>query len=63
LSWAIMAVGGGYLIPMLGYRAVFALGALLSGAGACLFWAGFLRRPRLIPPPTLQVAAEPTPVA
>ncbi len=61
LSWAIMAVGGGYLIPLLGYRAVFALGALLSGAGACLFWAGFLRRPRRIPPPTLQVADEPTP--
>jgi predicted MFS family arabinose efflux permease len=61
LSWAIMAVGGGSLIPLLGYRAVFALGALISGAGACLFWAGFLRpRRRLTQPPALQVADEPT---
>ena len=61
LSWAIMAVGGGSLIPLLGYRVVFALGALISGAGACLFWAGILRpRRRLTQPPALQVADEPT---
>lgn len=59
LSWALMAIGGGYLIPVLGYRAVFAIGAMLSGAGACLFWVGFMRgRPRLTQPPAMQVAGE-----
>ncbi len=60
VSWVVMAVGGGYLIPLLGYRSLFAVGAALSAAGACLFWTGFMRRwPRRAPPPAMQVATRP----
>ena len=45
LSWATMSLGGGYLIAVLGYPSVFAGGALLTFAGALLFWAYF-RIPR-----------------
>jgi MFS family permease len=45
LSWSIMSLGGGYVIGALGYASLFAGGALLSAAGAALFWVCF-RAPR-----------------
>jgi MFS family permease len=46
LSWSAIALGGGYIITTLGYRNLFLIGAGLTAAGALLFWAYFLRRPR-----------------
>ncbi|MDQ3248715.1 MAG: MFS transporter [Chloroflexota bacterium] len=45
ISWSVMAFGGGYLIALVGYRALFLSGALLTALGALLFWAYF-RTPR-----------------
>jgi len=45
LSWAIVALGGGYLIVRLGYPSLFLASAGLSAAGALLFWSYF-RQPR-----------------
>lgn len=45
ISWAAMGLGGGYLIPLVGYPPLFGLGALLTIVGALLFWALF-RKPR-----------------
>lgn len=45
LSWGLVALGGGYMIPALGYRCFFLMGAGLSAAGALLFW-GYFRTPR-----------------
>jgi MFS family permease len=39
LSWAGMALGGGYMVAGLGYQTLFTLGASLSAAGALLFFA------------------------
>ncbi|MCL5999480.1 MAG: MFS transporter, partial [Chloroflexi bacterium] len=41
LSWAIMGLGGGYIITALGYPFLFGTGALLTAAGALVFWAYF----------------------
>ncbi|MCL4504559.1 MAG: MFS transporter, partial [Chloroflexi bacterium] len=41
LSWAVMSLGGGYVITALGYPSMFGAGALLTVAGAVLFWAYF----------------------
>lgn len=38
LSFAIMALGGGYIATFLSFRELFLLGALLSGAGTLLYW-------------------------
>ena len=37
LSYAVVALAGGYLVPAYGYRAVFALSAVAVVAGALLF--------------------------
>jgi predicted MFS family arabinose efflux permease len=46
LSFAAMALGGGYTITALGYSSLFLMGAGLTAAGAVLFWACFLLKPR-----------------
>jgi MFS family permease len=43
LSFAAMALGGGYAITVLGYSSLFLIGAGLTAAGAVVFWACFLR--------------------
>jgi len=43
VSWAATAYGGGYLIQTMGYRGVFLIGAVLTLAGASLFWFRFCR--------------------
>ena len=45
LGAAAMAMGGGYVIPSLGYRSMYLIGAGLIAAGALVFWA-FFRVPR-----------------
>ncbi|HEY65439.1 MAG TPA: MFS transporter [Caldilineae bacterium] len=40
---ALASIGGGYLIPILGYRGLFLFGASLSTLGAMLFWICFCR--------------------
>ena len=45
LSYAAVAVAGGYLIPVYGYSAVFSLSAVVVAAGALLFQLYF-RKPR-----------------
>ena len=45
LGYALMALGGGYLIVWLGYRGLFLTGAGLAAAGAVMF-AGYFRVPR-----------------
>ncbi|NOZ28119.1 MAG: MFS transporter [Chloroflexi bacterium] len=42
---ALAAIGGGYLVPMLGCRGLFLVGMALSTLGAVIFWAYF-RVPR-----------------
>ena len=46
VSMSGLALGGGYAITALGYRSPFLIAAVLSAAGALLFWACFLRGPR-----------------
>jgi hypothetical protein len=41
LSISAMALGGGYLIPALGYTGLFLTGAGCTVAGAVLFWVCF----------------------
>lgn len=43
LSWALLSLGGGYLITFTGYRELFLLGALLSAAGATFFGLFFAK--------------------
>jgi len=38
ISFALMALGGGYIITLSGFRDLFLLGALLTGLGTFLFW-------------------------
>jgi predicted MFS family arabinose efflux permease len=45
LSFAMMAFGGGYLISLVGYPALFLTGAGLSALGTLILWV-YLRRPR-----------------
>ena len=45
LSWAIMGIAGGYIIATRGYPSLFVTGALVTAAGAVLFWSYF-RVPR-----------------
>ena len=45
LGAAAMAMGGGHVIPTLGYRSLYLIGAGLIAAGALVFWAYF-RVPR-----------------
>ena len=45
LSWAVMSLIGGYAIESLGYRNVFAIGALITLAGALVF-GFYFRVPR-----------------
>jgi MFS family permease len=45
LSSSATALGGGYIIAALGFRSLFLLCAVLTAAGALLFWAYF-REPR-----------------
>jgi MFS family permease len=37
LSWGLMALSGGYLVELVGYRGMFLTGAALTAAGATLF--------------------------
>ncbi|MAS38289.1 MAG: hypothetical protein CL610_30105 [Anaerolineaceae bacterium] len=37
-SFALMALGGGYLATLAGFRELFLLGAVLSGLGTLVFW-------------------------
>ena len=46
VSFAVMAMGGGYAMTALGYRSPFLIAAFVVAAGALLFWAFFLRTPR-----------------
>jgi MFS family permease len=45
LGFASMALGGGYIVPVLGYRGLFLISAGLVTASALLFWLYF-RTPR-----------------
>jgi Na+/melibiose symporter-like transporter len=45
LSISVMALGGGYAIASLGYRALFLTGASLTAVGALIFWL-YARVPR-----------------
>ncbi len=45
LSFAAIALGGGYLVPLLGYRSLFLLAAALLVLGGLIF-AAYFRRPR-----------------
>jgi predicted MFS family arabinose efflux permease len=45
LSISVMALGGGYAIASLGYRALFLAGASLTAIGALIFWL-YARAPR-----------------
>jgi predicted MFS family arabinose efflux permease len=38
VSWAIVGLGGGAVIPALGYRGLFLVSAAITLAGAALFW-------------------------
>jgi predicted MFS family arabinose efflux permease len=38
ISFALMALGGGYVITLSGFRELFLLGALITGLGTFLFW-------------------------
>ena len=53
LSWSVMALGGGYLIPVLGYRTLFAAGAAITATGATLFWLGYGRHAQRSPKPLI----------
>jgi len=44
-GWAAMAYGGGYIIRLAGYHALFLVGAALIACGALLFW-GYSHTPR-----------------
>ena len=56
-SFAVMALGGGYIATLLSFRHLFFLGSLLSGLGTIIFWLHLhkvrptlrLRSPRLKP--------------
>jgi hypothetical protein len=37
-SFALMALAGGYLVTLAGFRELFLLGSLLSGLGTFVFW-------------------------
>lgn len=39
LSWALITLGGGYMIMRLGYRSFFLTSAILTAAGGLLLWA------------------------
>jgi len=43
LGFAAAAFGGGYLVPAMGYRGLFLVGAAISFAGILVFW-GYLRK-------------------
>jgi predicted MFS family arabinose efflux permease len=44
ICFTALSLGGGYMITLLGYRAVFLLGAAVSGLSALVFWALFRGR-------------------
>jgi DHA1 family tetracycline resistance protein-like MFS transporter len=44
ICFTALSLSGGYMITLLGYRAVFLLGAVLSGVSALVFWALFRGR-------------------
>ena len=46
LSWAALALGGGYLITGLGYRPLFLTAGALTTGGTLLFWFLFRQRAR-----------------
>lgn len=41
ICFTALTFGGGYIITLLGYRALFLLGAVLTGLSAVVFWALF----------------------
>jgi MFS family permease len=41
ICFTALTFGGGYIITLLGYRALFLLGAALTGLSALVFWALF----------------------
>ena len=44
VSFAFMALSGGYLITALGYHSLFLTGAILTGIGTLIFWLNFRNR-------------------
>ncbi|MEI7769114.1 MAG: MFS transporter [Chloroflexales bacterium] len=44
VCFTAMTFGGGYVIALLGYPTLFAIGAALTALSALIFWAGFRRR-------------------
>ena len=44
ICFTALTFGGGYIITLLGYRALFLLGATLTGLSAVVFWVLFRRR-------------------
>lgn len=38
LSWAVIGLGGAYVVQNLGYSSLFLIGAFLTAAGTLLFW-------------------------
>ncbi len=44
ICFTALTFGGGYIITLFGYRALFLLGAALTGLSALVFWALFRRR-------------------
>jgi MFS family permease len=45
VCFTALTFGGGYIIALVGYRALFLLGAALTGLSAFVFWALFRGRP------------------
>jgi MFS family permease len=41
ICFTVLTFGGGYIITLLGYRALFLLGAAITGLSALVFWALF----------------------
>ncbi len=42
LGFAVAALGGGYIIPVVGYRGLFLAGAVVSLVGTLIFWRRFI---------------------
>lgn len=52
LSFALMALGGGYLIASFGYRELFLLGAAITAVGTLIFYLFHTRQPAIIVQPS-----------
>lgn len=52
LSFALMALGGGYLIASFGYRELFLLGAAITAVGTLIFYLFHTRQPAVMVQPS-----------